>query len=134
MKKASAIVLINKNKILLHLRDDKPSIPYPNHWSIIGGGIEIGETPLGAIERECLEEIGLVPANIKFLNKIFMHPNELSEDHEVFIFLGEIYEEVDEIVLTEGQRLEYFYFDDIKNLKMSLHIKQFILENKNLLF
>jgi len=134
MKKASAIVLINKNKILLHLRDDKPNISHPNHWSIIGGGIEIGETPLETIERECLEEIGIKPENIKFLNKIFMPSYGLSEEYEIFIFLGEIHEEADEIVLAEGQRLEYFYFDDIKNLKMPPRIKEFILENKDLLF
>jgi 8-oxo-dGTP diphosphatase len=134
MRKVSAIILINKNKILLHLRDDKPNISHPNYWSIIGGGIEIGETPLEAIERECLEEIGLVPANIKFLNKIFMPLHGLSEEHEIFIFRGEIHEEVDEIILTEGQRLEYFYLEDIKNLKIPLHIKRFILENRNSLF
>jgi len=133
MKQASLMILKNKDRFLMHLRDDKPSIPYPNYWSFIGGGIEKGETPLQAMERECLEEIGLKPRNIKFISKIFIPPYEFSEDDEVFIFMGEIDKEVNEIVLTEGQKLEYFYLDDIQNLKMPLLVKKFIIENKNLL-
>jgi len=116
------------------LRDNKSDIPYPNYWSFIGGEIEEGENPLQGIERECLEEIGIKPINIKLIDKIFIPPNNPSENDEVFIFKGEIDKEVDEIILTEGQKVEYFYFDDIFNLKLPAVVKKFILENKNKLF
>ena len=118
----------------MHLRDDKPSISYPNYWSFIGGEIEKDESPLQAIERECLEEIALKPSNIKFIGKLFIPSFNLNENDEVFIFKGEVDKEVNEIVLTEGQRLEYFYFEDVQNLKIPALVKKFILENKSKLF
>ena len=134
MKRVSSIILTNKNRFLMHLRDNKSDIPNPNYWSFIGGEIEEGENPLQGIERECLEEIGIKPINIKLIDKIFIPPNNPSENDEVFIFKGEIDKEVDEIILTEGQKVEYFYFDDIFNLKLPAVVKKFILENKNKLF
>ncbi|KKQ41694.1 MAG: Hydrolase, NUDIX family [Microgenomates group bacterium GW2011_GWC1_37_8] len=39
-----------KNKILLFLRDNIRTIPYPNHWQLPGGGVEKGETPFKALK------------------------------------------------------------------------------------
>jgi len=39
------------------LRDDKPGIPYPGHWGLFGGHLELGETPEEGLKRELLEEI-----------------------------------------------------------------------------
>jgi len=57
-KNAVAIIVNNDNKILLLKRG--AGAPWmPNKWSLVGGGIEKGETPQKAIEREILEETGL---------------------------------------------------------------------------
>lgn len=32
---------------------------YPNCWDLVGGHIELGESPEDAVRRECLEEIGV---------------------------------------------------------------------------
>ncbi|MBC7864020.1 MAG: NUDIX domain-containing protein, partial [Bacteroidia bacterium] len=46
MFKIAAIIFENEeNKILLYLRDNKPGIPFPNHWDLFGGHIEEGESP-----------------------------------------------------------------------------------------
>ncbi len=46
MKEIAAIILENdKGEFLLYLRDNKPGIPFPNHWDLIGGHVEEGETP-----------------------------------------------------------------------------------------
>jgi 8-oxo-dGTP diphosphatase len=128
MKKVSKIVLINKDRFLLNLRDNKEGIANPNHWSLVGGEAEGEETPVQAAERECIEEIGLKPENLKQIGRIFL------EDDEIFFFRGEINKEVDEITLTEGQKLGYFNFEELYELKMPFVIKKFLLENKNLLF
>ena len=47
------------DKYLFVLRDDKPNIPNPNCWALIGGGIEKGEEPIEALKREVKEEIGI---------------------------------------------------------------------------
>jgi 8-oxo-dGTP diphosphatase len=41
MKKIAAIIFENDdNKLLLFLRDNKQSIPFPNTWDLIGGHME----------------------------------------------------------------------------------------------
>lgn len=46
MKKIAAIILENdKEEFLFYLRDNKPGIPFPQHWDLFGGHVEEGETP-----------------------------------------------------------------------------------------
>ena len=45
--------------LLTILPDDKPDIPWPNHWDFPGGGREGEETPEQTIIREVQEEVGL---------------------------------------------------------------------------
>lgn len=55
---AKAAILF-EDRLLTTLRDDLPTIPFPNHWDFVGGGREPGETPEGTLIREGREEIGL---------------------------------------------------------------------------
>jgi len=54
------IALLCEGQILIYLRDDKPSIPWPGQWDLAGGGREGKETPLECAARETLEEFSLV--------------------------------------------------------------------------
>ncbi|SLN20692.1 NUDIX hydrolase [Pseudooctadecabacter jejudonensis] len=60
------IILYHGARLISLLRDDVPSIPYPNHWDLPGGGIEADEDAKDAILRETAEEIGLhiAPATV----------------------------------------------------------------------
>ena len=40
---------------------------HPNTWGLPGGKIEYGETLIEAMNRECTEELGFVPAYIKLV-------------------------------------------------------------------
>ena len=53
------IALICDNKLLTILRDDIPTIPWPNVWELPGGGREGEETPFECVQREVFEELGL---------------------------------------------------------------------------
>ena len=55
---ASVIVENREGEVLLLLRDNKSTILYPNHWTLIGGKVEEGETPETAAHRELVEETG----------------------------------------------------------------------------
>lgn len=60
MREVATALLFDKNgRLLMYLRDDKPSIPFPNHWDLFGGHVEEGETPTEALKREVEEEIGV---------------------------------------------------------------------------
>lgn len=55
--KVALAILYREGKFLMQLRDDKPGIPYPGHWSLFGGHLELEETPEEGLKRELLEEI-----------------------------------------------------------------------------
>ena len=53
-----AIIIENpEGNVLLQLRENKPGVPFANHWTLPGGKVEIGETPLQAAVRELKDEI-----------------------------------------------------------------------------
>jgi len=114
-KKASISILVNsKGQILLQLRDNKPQIPSPNQWGFIGGGIEEGENELEAIKRETKEEIGLSPDNFKYLDKFYIKQHNTI----LFLFIAGLDVPAEDIKLTEGQAVRFFYPSEIKDINM----------------
>lgn len=59
VKNAVAIIADRDNKFLLLKRADSEDIWMPNKWALVGGGIEKGETPQQAVQREIEEETTL---------------------------------------------------------------------------
>ena len=53
------LILTCNGRVLVLLRDDIPTIAWPGHWDLPGGGREAGESPLDCGLRELLEETGL---------------------------------------------------------------------------
>ncbi len=66
IQSAHAVLIVDGNYIL-QLRDNKPTIAVPGQWSLFGGKIEVGETPLQAIKREVYEELSIEPAEYSYL-------------------------------------------------------------------
>jgi len=64
--------------ILACLRDNDPTIPYPNMWDLPGGGVEPDETLLACAERELLEEFGIrVPLSLLYVEHSLVTPGKL---------------------------------------------------------
>lgn len=53
------IAILRGDDVLTLLRDDRPDIPYPNHWDLPGGGREGDETPFETVAREVFEELSV---------------------------------------------------------------------------
>lgn len=50
----------DKNEFLLQKRSLSKKV-FPGFWSITGGGVDLGETTLNTVYRECTEELGIIP-------------------------------------------------------------------------
>ena len=113
------IILLNsKREVLLFLRDDKPTIPFPNIWDLPGGHPEEAESPEDGIRREMMEEMDLELGEIKFFRKY-----EWS-DFDEYIFWKEIDLDIASINLHEGQRLAYFSPNEIDDTELAFHYNQ----------
>lgn len=128
MKTIAAIILENdKGEFLLALRDNKPEIPFPNHWDLIGGHVEEGETPEQALVREYKEELDLDLTEYTFYKKVECLKGD-AYDNIKYIYSGIINIPIEEITLLEGERPQYFSRDEIPNVKFANIIKTIVMD------
>ena len=131
MKKIAAIILENdKGQFLLALRDNKPGIPFPNHWDLIGGHVENGETPDQALAREFKEELDLELKEYTFFKKFDCFSGDAYPNIK-YIYSGKINIPIEEITLLEGERPQYFSREEIPNVKFANIIKTIVMEYIN---
>ena len=116
-----------KRRLLLNLRDNKPQILYPNYWSFIGGGVQKGESLTHAILREVREEIeyDVEKKDLSFIG-IFDDPY----GNHVHVYKTGIEKNLNDLKLNEGQRLDFFSFEEVLNLKVPECLKDFLIKNK----
>src|SRR5450759_1860868 len=128
MKKIAAIILENdKRELLLYLRDNKPGIPFPNHWDLIGGHLEDGETPGEALVREVKEELNIDLKEYTFYKKYVCLTGDAYENIK-YIYSGKINLPIEEITLLEGVRPQYFSRAEIPNVKFANILKSIVME------
>lgn len=128
MKKIAAIILENdKGEFLLALRDNKSWIPFPNHWDLIGGHVEEGETPEEALVREYNEELDLDLKEYSFFRKYECLTGDAYENTK-YIYTGKINIPIEEVTLLEGERPQYFSREEIPEVKFANIIKSIVLD------
>ena len=110
------------NEILLHLRDNKPIILYPNTWVLPGGYIEEGETPENRIVREMREELGVELERVS----LFLAAQR-SYGFE-YPFWTRINLHLEEVRLTEGQAIQWFPFGQIEQMAPGYEDKAILKE------
>ncbi len=103
----------DKKEILLFLRDNIPSIPYPDMWDIPGGHVEEGETPEQCIVREMKEEMDL---DLKGFHSFCI--KEFSDRTE-YTFWKKANLDIDKIQLKEGQCLKWFTENEVINTELA---------------
>jgi len=111
----SAEVLIENSfgEILMLLRDDKPTIKWPNRGDFLGGVMEPEESPEQTIRRELMEELELELSDLKLL-KVYNWP--FGKDH---VFHSKIDIDLSKVNLHEGQRVKYFPISELRKMHLA---------------
>ncbi|HEM6116681.1 NUDIX hydrolase [Streptococcus pluranimalium] len=98
------IALLKDDQILSILRDDIPTIPFPNTWDLPGGGREGEETPFDCVQREVFEELGITISKDS-ISWVKVYPGMIDPSKDSIFMVGEIsQDQIDQIVFgDEGQ-------------------------------
>ena len=111
MQKCAIVILEDPSeRILLRLRDNIDTIPFPNMWAMIGGLVNEGESPEDAILREVREELECKDGTgyqLQHYRGLFTY-NRTDIIGVEYVFHAPLTESVEDLILREGQRLELF--------------------------
>ena len=112
------------------LRDDKPTIPSPNTWSLLGGREEEGETPEQTLHRELKEEANIDQSPVKFLWQEDSDQDGVKDGRIRYYYLLKLTpEQLPTIKLgDEGQKLGFFTIDELKKIPLTWRMNKLIKE------
>ncbi len=129
-KIGTGMILYNEKyaSILVMLRDDKPSIRFPNQYDLFGGGAEKDETAEQAIIREVAEELfdkrNNCPLRIPHPELFSVYiDSRLTQQH---IYASRIDHEIDELKLCEGQSLRWLSLEDLETITVAFDFNPII--------
>jgi 8-oxo-dGTP diphosphatase len=100
---ATGLLFDSHGRLLIYLRDNKPTIPFPNRWDLFGGHVEAGEEPEQALVREVEEELGLTLEGYAFFRSYYCLTGDAGPNVK-FVYWARIKEEWQDLTLHEGQR------------------------------
>ena len=115
--KSSKAIITFKQKYLLQLRDNKENIFFPGFWGLFGGRQDNNEKEKLAVKREVKEETNL---NVLILSQILsvnFHMIGLKKKRKITYFDCKI-KKNPKITLNEGQKYNFFSFNELKRLKI----------------
>jgi 8-oxo-dGTP diphosphatase len=119
MKQIAMVLLFDRHdRLLIYLRNDKPEIPFPNHWDCFGGHLEEGETPEQAMIREVKEELGIDLHQWNFFRECICREGDAYPNIK-YLYWAKTDERAEELTLYEGQRLISITADQRRNLKFA---------------
>ena len=110
-KAVHILVFKNENEIFLQKRSSKKDL-YPLCWDTsIGGHLSIGEDYITAGIRECKEELGFEPKNLKFLYRYTAHlPSEIElvETYSTF-YDGSFSPDSEEVIEVKPFEIQFLF-------------------------
>ena len=108
-------------RVLLYRRDNKPTIPFPNHLAILGGHTEDGETPEDTVVREIAEELDDLRSGRPFVltgHRLFTVYTD-SQGMTDSVFCKEADFDLADVRLKEGQELVWVTEDEARRTSLA---------------
>jgi 8-oxo-dGTP diphosphatase len=115
---AQVLLFDPSGRLVIYLRDDKPEIPFPNHWDLFGGHIEQGETPEQALVREVKEELGIALKEWNFFRRFDCLAGDAYPNIK-HIYWSPIRQDPRTLTLYEGQRLASIGIEQRQQVKFA---------------
>lgn len=112
------LALLDEDKVLLQLRDDKPGLRDAALWVLPGGMVEYGETLTEALVREFLEETGYLvqqPQLVMMLRDGRSPRLDYRMDPELWFFRAD-YDGTSPVNCLEGQDLRFVPLSIVQGL------------------
>ena len=107
---ATGLIFDADGKLRIYLRDNKPDIPFPNHWDLFGGHVEDGESPDMALVREIKEELGVDLDEFELFDTYHCLEGDAMPNIK-HVYTARICQFADDLTLYEGQRLQAIDLD-----------------------
>jgi 8-oxo-dGTP diphosphatase len=124
---AQILLFDRRGRLLIYLRDDKPEIPFPNHWDLFGGHLEAGETPEQALLRELREELDISLTEWQFFRR-FDCPAGDAYPNIKYIYWAMLAEEPEALTLHEGQSLRSITMAERKTIRFANILRNIVDE------
>ena len=118
------VLVFNKNRQLLIL---KPN--YKEGWSILGGGVDIDETPIEAAIRETREEINLDLENMPLVCVEYTQKKGIKPETLQFIFYGGELDvnEISKISPDKSEHSEFKFVDVSKAINLLNERQRYVI-------
>jgi 8-oxo-dGTP pyrophosphatase MutT (NUDIX family) len=132
---AGVILVDPRGRVLMQLRDDDPSIMFPNHWGLTGGAAHPGETPEQAARREVEEETGLRLGAMEPFRAYYFRETgtpagaapvggrrsngKSRADYELYLYHAPCRAAAEDLVCGEGRELRFFSPDQMASLDIA---------------
>lgn len=103
---AAAVLVDARGWLLLQERDETAPVN-PDEWSLVGGGVEEGESYAEAAVRELAEETEVTGVDLTHVDTLSYWCDDCDEDHELGLFLGFTDLTDDDVVCHEGRQIVF---------------------------